>query len=319
MIRLGLVGADDPRHRWFLAALHRHRAGVRIVGLSEPDPALREDLAGQYDLPSSPDHQGLLEKAAPSMLAVAQRDAGRVVIDGLRQNVDVMVAPPVCETFAELETIADLVVSTGRRVTAAHTYRGHPATRTAQELIDNGHLGRPGLVSLIVGADCTEDRLRLAIMEAIDLFTLATGAQSGTVTAAADGQASAEDLEEARAFGELILTVTAPGTVDGEGAVLEVRRRSDLAAGFEILQIAGDSGAVEWDVRSGLLRSAIGGREPVTVACGTFSQPAEWVLNNLIRKPNPVVSTEHSLATTRIWLAVEAARLGVGEPIDRRS
>lgn len=297
MIRVGLVGAADPRHRWFLAALHRRRAGVRIVGLSDPDPVVREAFEQQYELPTWADHRELLAAARPSVVAVAQRDAGRTVIDALRAGADVLVIPPVCGTAAELDEIAGLTRSTGRRVTAVHTYRGHPATRTAKELVDSGKLGRPDLVSLIIGPDCNGEELKRAGSEAIDLFGWLTGVWSGTSGAGGD------DPDDAAAFGQLILTVDGVAA-DGAPATLEVRR-SELAAGARILQVAGDTGAVEWDASSGLLRSSVDGREPATVSCGPFADPAEWVLTNLLRKPRPVISTEQSLATSRTVLAID--------------
>lgn len=293
MISVGLVGASDPRHRSFLAALHRRRAGVRIVGLSDSDPAVRQEFAERYEFPTWSDHRALLAEARPSLVAVALHDAGPVVIDALRAGVDVLVAPPVATTIEDLDTIADLAASTGRRVTAAHTYRGHPAARTAKELIDAGRLGRADLMSLIIGPVDGGDQVRL--VEAMDVFGWLTGARSATAGSVAD------DPED-RAFGELIMAVSS------DSAALEIRGHPELAEGAGIIQVAGDAGAVEWDLRTGLLRSALDGREPVTVACGPLVSPAEWVLNNLLRKPHPVITTEQSLASTRMWLESSPSR-----------
>lgn len=301
MIRVGLIGASDPRHRSFLAALHRRRAGVRIVGLSDPDQAVRDEFGQLYDLPTWADHRDLLAQARPSLVAVAQSGAGQVVIDALRAGCDVLVAPPVCETLEELETIAGLVTSTGRRVTAAHLYRGHPAARTAKEMIAAGRLGRPDLVSLIIGDPISEDRMHVAVAEAMDLFGWLTEVSPATIRVISDPD-QADDPEDAQAFGELVVAVAATPADDAGEAVLEVRRRPDLAGSAQLIQVAGDAGAVEWDVRTGLLRSALGGQSPVTVACGPLQNAAEWVLNNLLRKPHPVISTEQSLTTTRMWL-----------------
>lgn len=295
MITVGLIGAADPRHGWFLAALHRRRAGVRIVGLSDPDPALRQAFSHQYDLPTWADHGELLTVAKPSLIAMAQPHAGGTVIDSLRAGTDVLVMPPICGTVAELDEISELVRSTGRRVTAVHTLCGHPAARTAKELVDSGRLGRPDLVSLIVGPDCIGDELKQAVAEAVQLFGWLTGTTSGSSGAGAD------DPEEAAAFGRLIVTIEGLAA-DGRAATLEVRR-SELATGARIIQVAGNAGAVEWDAATGLLRSSIDGREPATVACGPFADPAEWVLTNLLRKPRPVISTEQSLATARLALS----------------
>ena len=295
MITVGLIGAADPRHKWFLAALHRRRAGVRILGLSDPDPVLRGEFGQQYELPTWADHGELLATARPSLVAIAQPDAGRTVIDSLRAGADVLVMPPICTTVAELDEISDLVDSTGRRLTAVHAYRGHPAVRTAKELVDSGKLGQPDLISLIIGPDCTGCELAQTVIEVVHLFGWLT-----KVTTGAPG-ARADDPEETAAFGELIVTIDGVAA-DGRAATLEVRR-SERATGARIIQIAGDAGAVEWEAGSGLLRSSVEGREPATVACGPFADPADWVLTNLLRKPRPLITTEQSLTTARLALS----------------
>ncbi|HEY9292449.1 MAG TPA: Gfo/Idh/MocA family oxidoreductase [Microlunatus sp.] len=300
MIKIGLVGAADARSRWFLAAARRRRAGVRIVGLSEPDPTVREEAARLLDLPAWQDHLSMLDAVAPNLVAVAQADPGRVVIDALRHNADVLVLPPLCGTAAELDSIVELAATTGRRVSAAVTYRGHPATRTAQELIKR--LGRVELVSLLV--DAASDEARTSILEAMDVFRVLTGAPIDRVTMITDGHPAREDdpAELRTGFGELILVGSADAAADAPA--FEVRRRPDDAGHREVIQIVGDEGAVEWDTRTGTLRSALAGRDPVTVSCGAPDQ-AEWLLNNLIRRREPLISTEYSAALTRALLSAE--------------
>ncbi len=303
---MGLVGAADPRHRWFLAAAQRRRAGVRVVDVSEPDAALRQELTLQYDLPGRPDHRALLELSAPSLVAVAQRSgSGPAVIDALDHGVDVVVAPPVCDTLSELETIAGLVTRSGRRVTAAHTYRGHPASRVAKELLDDGRLGRGDLVALLSAGD--DDGFRRSMVDGLDLFLWLTGATSGQVSAVSnDHPARADDPAEfSDAYGALVVMVTASSPTWPGELILEVRRRPGAAEGRELFQLAGSTGAVEWDVDSGLLRSAVNGADPRTVGCGRLDQPADWVLDNLVRRSRPAVSTAESLAATRILLLAE--------------
>lgn len=317
MIRVGLIGAADPRHRWFLAAAERRRAGIRIADFSEPDAALRQELAWRYSLPGQPDHRALLAMSAPSLVAVAQRsDAGQAVIDALRHGADVVAAPPVCDTLSGLETIAGLVES-GRRVTAAHTYRGHPASRLAKELIDSDRLGRVELVALLAASDRDQRELRRAVLEGLDLFLWLTGATSGAISAVtARHPARREDLPETRAaFGELTMIATATNPTGQADVIFEVRKRPNAAeTPEEVIQIVGTTGAMEWDVRTGLLRSALDGADPVAVSCGRLDQTAEWVLNNLLRRSRPVISTAHSLATTRMLLLAERSRQLDGKP-----
>ncbi|SDT42355.1 Gfo/Idh/MocA family protein [Microlunatus soli] len=313
MIRVGLIGAVDQRHRWFLAAAQRRRAGVRIVGLSEPDPAARRRTAELYDLPSWSDHRDLLDAAAPSLVAIAGPGSGPIVIDALQHNVDVLVAPPLCDSLEELDTIARLAADLGHRVSTSYTYRGHPAAGTAVELL--GRIGRPQLVSLLLGGEHDGTASRLSIMEAFDLFGRLTGGRPAGLTTVTDGHpAAVDDPAEIRAaYGELILVGSATNDRDGspsdavgaeavaDEATFEVRRRPG-AVPSEVIEISGPAGMIEWEVGSGRLRSILDGQDPVTLSCGPATE-AEWVLNNLIRRREPMIDTEHSLALSRLLLA----------------
>lgn len=304
MIRVGLVGAVDQRHRWFLAAAQRRRAGVRIVGLSEPDPTARSRTADLYDLPSWADHRELLAATKPSVVAIARPDAGPVVIDALRADADVLVAPPLCDLLDELDTIAELAAERGRRVTAVHTYRGHPAARTAAEVLHR--IGQPKLVSLLLGGERDEAALRLSIMEALDVFGWLTGRTPMIEAVITDGHRARDDdpVELRDSYGELILLggVSEQTGTDrpADEPAFEVRQQPESPR-REVIEINSDAGAIAWDVGTGMLRSVIDGQNPVTVSCGHPTE-AEWVLNNLVRKREPVLSTGQSLELTRTLL-----------------
>ena len=298
MIRVGIVGAADPRATWFLAAARRRRAGVRIVGVSDPDEVARDQLAGLHGLPGWADHRTLLAEAQPSLVAIACPDPVPVVLDALRHDLDVVVAPPLAGHPDELTAIAELADTVGRRVTLALTYRGHPATRTAVELINR--LGRVGLVSLVLGGEAAAGTHQLSIMEGLDLFQWLTGTTARSLTSIDDGhRARADDPDDLRrAFGELILVAE---TDDG-AAGFEVRHQPGPVDRPEVIQVYGEAGAIEWDPRTGILRSALDEQAPVTLSCGRPDQP-EWVLNNLIRKSQPVISTAYSLELMRVLLS----------------
>ncbi|QDP98144.1 Gfo/Idh/MocA family oxidoreductase [Microlunatus elymi] len=310
MIRVGLIGVADPRHRWFLAAAVRRRAGVGIVGLSEPDPVARTEVGDRYDLPTWDDHQAMLQSVRPTLVAVTQPDPGPLVIDALQHGADVLVLPPIADSLAGLENVAAAADATGRRVIAAHTYRGHPATRTVQQL--TGRLGRLDVVSLMISGRLDDHARRAAIVEGLDVFRLLTGSTPSVITEIGDGdRLREEDPAELRTgFGELIMVAPADAAdaADEEAPVFEVRVRPDTDELQQTIQVVGEGGAVEWDTRTGLMHSAFdgtGGGEPITVSCG-HPEPAEWVLNNLIRRRRPLFSTEESLELTRLLLSRSA-------------
>jgi len=282
----------------------RRRAGVRIAGISDPGPQAREATAELFGLTSWSDHRELLEAANPTLVAIAAPDSGQIVIDALRHGADVLVAPPVCQSAEELDTIARIADETGRQVVAAHTYRGHPAARTAVELL--GQLGTIELVSLSIPGGADHAHAARSIVDTYDVFTVLLGTTADAAELAVDAHPDpADDVTEvSEALGALLLTATVGGP---EGPVLEVRRQPESSTAREIIQVIGENGAVEWDVRDGMMRSAFGDRDPLTLSCGSFVHPEEWVLNNLIRRTPPVISTAHSLAAMRLLLTLEPA------------
>src|SRR5690606_33162897 len=67
MIDLGLAGVAGDRHRLFLEPFRRRRAGVRVVGFSEPDATARDDFAVLHPAPAFADHREMLTRAGPTM------------------------------------------------------------------------------------------------------------------------------------------------------------------------------------------------------------------------------------------------------------
>jgi predicted dehydrogenase len=303
MIRLGLAGLADRRYQWFLAPLHRRRAGIRLVGASEPDADLRSS-APVGDLPIHPDHLQLLEQARPDLLAVTRfPGADRVIIDALGHGVDVVAVPPLADDLVQLDAIAEAAAASGRRCLTTHTLRGQPGALVAQQLLLDGRLGTLEVVTLIVPDDCHPEQRRSLITDVLDLFCWLAGVHSGTITAIGDGHpARTDDPPEFTAgYGTLIMMVHSTSPLDGAGIVCEVRSRPGAAEWPVTVQVGGSTGAVEWDVGSGMLRSVVTGTEPRLISAGRIDHP-EWVLNNLLRKRTPAGSTAHSLATTRMLL-----------------
>lgn len=301
MIDFALVGVADGRHRLFLHPVERRRAGVHVVGYSEPDETARAEFAVLHETPAFTDHRELLDAAKPTMIAVASPAAATfgIVRDALAAGTDVIVAPPLTAALTELDQLAEAATAAGRRLDVVHTYRNHPAARLARELYDQGRLGRLREVVLEVAGEVSDEAVAGATLEVLELFRGFTGATAGTVTAGV-GQPLG-DAEE-----QVTLSVRGSGP-DGD-VVCEVVRHPPAAGTTLVVQLIGDQGAVAWEVGNGRFRSMIDDRPSAVIACGLPADEPQWVLTDLIRRPVPSTVGEQLLSTRISLLAAESAR-----------
>ena len=156
-------------------------------------------------------------------------------------------------------------------------------------------------------------------LSAFDLtgkLALVTGSTSGSVTAVGDDhpERAADPPDFAAAYGKLITVARLTDPTGGEEVVCEIRRRPAATPSPVVVQIGGATGAVEWDVRTGLMRSVLQDGEPRVVSCGRLDQPGEWLLNQLLRRRAPAISMAASVATTRMLLLAELSRRQAGTP-----
>ena len=294
-VSLALIGVTDPRHRWFTAAAERRRAGVQVVGFSEADADARAAFGLRTDAAPFADHRSLLAATGPDLVAVVGgADPATVALDVVRAGADVLLTPPLGVPAAELDSLLDAAQAAGRRVVPVHTYRSHPASRLAKELIGSGQLGRLELVCVILPAAGDGAVAAEVVVEVLDLFGWLTDDYAELVVGTDDADPTDADPTDTD-FGELIMVVGSRGPA---GVALEIRRSDATTA--PVLQVVGDSGAVEWDVQTGTFRSALGDNPPVTVLAGRPAGQADWVLNHLIRPTRGEPTTRDPWQATRM-------------------
>lgn len=307
MISLALVGVTDPRHRWFTAAAERRRAGVRVVGFSEADDEERASFELRTGVAGFADHRSMLRATAPDLIAIAGgSDPVAVALETIRAGADVLLTPPVSISPTALDFLLDAARSSGRRVVPVHTYRSHPASRLAKELLVSGRLGRLELVCLILPAAVVGESAAEVVVEVLDLFGWLTDEYAELVTRA--DQADPTDSD----FGELIMVVEPSDTTE---VAIEIRRSGESTA--PVLQVVGERGAVEWDVQTGSFRSAVEDNPPVTVQAGRPAGQPDWVLNHLIRAARAEPTTADPWQATRI-VASELGRFAWASAISGR-
>lgn len=298
---LALIGVTDPRHRWFLAAAERRRAGVRLVGFSEPDTDERAAFELRTGLAGFADHRSLLEATTPDLVAiVGGADLADMAREVVQAGVDVLISPSLAIPPTALDSLLDAAQTAGRRVVPVHTYRSHPASRLAKELLVSGRLGRLELVCLILPVATVGEAAAEVVVEVLDLFGWLTDEYAELVVRT--GDAESPDTETDTDFGELIMVVEPTGTAD---VALEIRRSGEPTA--PVLQVVGERGAVEWDLQTGSFRSAIEDNPPLTVLAGRPVGQSDWVLNHLIRPARAEPTTADPFQATRL-VTLEAER-----------
>lgn len=289
-IALALIGVTEPRHRWFLAAAERRRAGVRVVGFSEADADARASCELRTGLAGYADPLSLMQAIAPELVAITGGpDPAAVALEIVRAGVDVLLTPTAAISPTALDALLDAARTSGRRVSPVHTYRSHPASRLAKELLVSGRLGRLELVSLVLPSAVVGEAAAEVVVEVLDLFGWLTDEHAELVTRAVHPDPADTD------FGELIMVVEPNDTTE---VVIEIRRGGDAKA--PVLQVVGDQGAVEWDIQTGLFRSALADKPPVTVSAGRPAGQPDWVLNHLIRAARLEPTTADPWQATRI-------------------
>lgn len=292
MIFLALLGASDPRHRWFLAAAERRRAGIRVVGVQDPDPATRAHLSTTHGLTTSADPVALLDATQPTHVAVSGVDPALTEL-ALERGLHVLALPPVCLEPADLTAAETLAAATGGQLTVVHPWRGHPATATALAMLPR--IGQPVLASLILTGAWTRVGLHGVVTDFLDLALHLTG--GGTLHPDDPQPDDLDDPELVREWGPRILSATAAGPDDR--TALEVRLLTSEGRPEARVQLLCPEGALEWNTRTGQLRSAVGAAAPVTVLCGRPDE-ATWLLERLRRGE----LSSDSLTATRFTLSL---------------
>jgi len=310
MIDLGLAGVAGDRHRLFLEPFRRRRAGVRVVGFSEPDATARDDFAVLHPAPAFADHREMLTRAGPTMIAIADAGEATGVIarDALAAGADVIIAPPLVVPPGRLDDLAALATRYGRRLTMAYGHRNHPAARLARELVGQGRLGQVRRLVLDVSAAVPDERTTVAAAEVLDLFRRLTGVTGGTVSGSVGVRADG-DAEQ-----EVVMTVTGTGP-SGEVSCAVVRQtgpvdREAPAESPYLIRLAGESGEVAWEVTTGRFRSVIEEVVSPVISAGLPGDPAPWVLTDLIRRPEPSTPGQELLPTRLCLLAEESTQRG---------
>jgi predicted dehydrogenase len=133
-LRLAIAGLVHGHVEGFLRAA-KDRPGVAIVGIADPDPALRRKYAQRHDLPDSvffTDIEAMLDRVKPQAVAsfTSTYDHPPVVEACARRRIHVMMEKPLAVSLEHARAIQRAAQGSGIRVIVNYEttwYRSHGA------------------------------------------------------------------------------------------------------------------------------------------------------------------------------------------------
>ncbi|MGD7788680.1 Gfo/Idh/MocA family protein [Propionibacteriaceae bacterium Y1700] len=326
MINVVLAGAQHAHYSYFGASL-AERSDARLVGLSEPDPAVRERVAAELGVPAYADHQELIERHQPDVVGIAPEFGarGQIALDALAAGCHVLADKPLCTTLEELDAIVAAQARADRHVSVMFEKRGYEPSARVRKLVDDGVLGDITLVHATGPHKLNEPTrpdwfwqrktyggiLNDLVVHDIDMFLWLTGARQGVLTGFSTNAAQQHHPEFADAG------LVALKADSGAMASLEANWMSPAAApwhGDYRMRVTGTLGTAELGWRANELWFATHTAEPELIKCGPAAPPAKYFFDALTAGAEPDVSTADSLAATRLaLLAQQSADTGTGD------
>lgn len=146
-IRVAIVGLVHGHVNGFLHTLPSH-PGFEVVGISEPDTALRQKYQAQTKLPESiffADETAMLKAVKPQAILVytAPADHRKAIEAAAPLHIAAMVEKPLATTVADAEAIAKLSVQYNVPVLTNYATTWFPANTAVYNTVNQGTVGEP--------------------------------------------------------------------------------------------------------------------------------------------------------------------------------
>ena len=134
------VGTMGKHH----ARLYANMDGIELVGVADPDPAARAQVAGRYHTRGFADYRTMLEAERPDIvsLAVPTRLHYPLASDLIERGIHVLVEKPIALTVEEGQSLVEQARARGVKLGVGHVERFNPAVTALKERLDRGELGQ---------------------------------------------------------------------------------------------------------------------------------------------------------------------------------
>lgn len=144
-VRVAIVGLVHGHVQGFLRSLPSH-SNVELVGIAEPDAALRDKYAAQTHLPQSlffATEAEMLEKTHPQAILVYTSIAGhrRAIEEAAPLHIAAMVEKPLATTVEDAEAIRDLSHRYNVAVLTNYETTWYASNTAAYRMLGEGKIG----------------------------------------------------------------------------------------------------------------------------------------------------------------------------------
>ncbi|MDY0386647.1 MAG: UDP-N-acetylglucosamine 3-dehydrogenase [Methanolobus sp.] len=141
MLRVGVIGAGAMGKNHI--RIYSEMPDVELVGISDIDRELVEELAEQYQTKAFTDYKELLAQGLDAVSIVVPTKMHRqVAVDAIEAGAHVLVEKPIADTVENADAIIKAAKDKKRLAMVGHIERFNPAVIKLKEIIDSGLLGK---------------------------------------------------------------------------------------------------------------------------------------------------------------------------------
>ena len=145
-VRVAIVGLTHNHIYGWFQNLPQHTSDISLVGVSEPDEALRKKYATRYHLPDNilfPSESAMLAATHPDAVLVYTSIAKHreVIEEAARMHIASMVEKPLAITAADAEAIAEISKKYNIPVLTNYETTWYASNRAAAGILASGKIG----------------------------------------------------------------------------------------------------------------------------------------------------------------------------------
>ena len=166
-IRVGVVGVGvlGSHHTRLYSSLPQ----VELVGVADPIPERRRELASRYDCRSWPDHGPLLDRVDAVSVAVPTSLHAQVALPFLKRGIHVLVEKPISEDLESARRMVDEARGTVLHV--GHSERFNPAVLAIRPFVKTPRFFEVHRLSVLTPRSLDVDVVLDLMIHDLDLIT----------------------------------------------------------------------------------------------------------------------------------------------------
>jgi UDP-N-acetylglucosamine 3-dehydrogenase len=140
------AGAMGKNH----ARLYADMEHITLVGIADPDPAVRAQVAARCHTSGFGDFREMLDRAKPHLASLAAPTEMHypIACELIDRGIHVLVEKPISLTVAQGEDLVRRAAACGVKLGVGHVERFNPAVLALKEHIDRGELGKVFQISV---------------------------------------------------------------------------------------------------------------------------------------------------------------------------